>query len=53
MLSVILDNLAAGRTVPEILQSFPSLSADDIAAAGAYAADLAKERVVATPPGMA
>ncbi len=44
--SVVLDNLAAGLTREEIIQSYPSLSHDDIQAAVAYAADLARERIL-------
>lgn len=46
MVSVILDNLAAGVTVDEILRSYPSLTTESIQAAIAYAAELARERVV-------
>ena len=46
MVSVILDNLAAGVGQHEILESYPSLTAADIQAAIAYAAELARERVV-------
>jgi len=53
MVSVILDNLAAGLTAAEIILSYPSLRPEDVAAAIAYAADLARERVVATPFGAA
>lgn len=53
MVSVILDNLAAGQTTEEIVNSYPSVRADDVAAAMAYAAELARERVVATPLGAA
>lgn len=53
MVSVILDNLAAGRSTAEILHSYPSLSIEDISAAMAYAAELAREQVVATPAGAA
>ena len=49
MAAVVLDNLAAGIEAPEIMQSYPSLSAEDVQAAVAYAADLARERVVALP----
>lgn len=49
LVSVILDNLAAGVSEKEILKSYPSLSPDSLRAALAYAADLAKERVVAIP----
>jgi len=45
--SVILDNLAAGETEASILKSYPSLIHEDIQAAIAYAAELAKERYVA------
>lgn len=38
MVSVILDNLAAGLTEEEILNSYPSLEIGDIRAAIAYAA---------------
>ena len=47
--SVILDNLAAGLAAPEIMQSYPSLSQTTIQAAMTYAAELARERVVAMP----
>ncbi|MCU0727295.1 MAG: DUF433 domain-containing protein [Planctomycetes bacterium] len=47
--SVVLDNLAAGLTPAEILASYPTLPADAIPASIAYAAELARERVVALP----
>jgi len=46
MVSVILDNLAAGVDNDEILKSYPSLSVEDIQAALDYAAELARERTV-------
>lgn len=46
MVSVILDNLAAGVTQQEILSSYPSLAPADIQAAMAYAAELARERLL-------
>jgi uncharacterized protein (DUF433 family) len=46
MVSVVLDNLAAGLTPEQILKEYPSLTRDGIQAAIAYAADLARERVV-------
>jgi uncharacterized protein (DUF433 family) len=49
MVSVILDNLAASLTSDEIMQSYPSLGREDIQAAMVYAAELARERVVAIP----
>ncbi len=53
MASVVLDNLAAGVPVEEMLRSYPSLTADDLKAVIAYAADLARERVVSLPAGNA
>ncbi|MCY4113993.1 MAG: DUF433 domain-containing protein [Chloroflexi bacterium] len=49
MVTVILDNLAAGLTAEEIAESYPSVSADAVKAALQYAAELAKERM--TPLG--
>ncbi len=46
MVSVVLDNLAAGMAVEEVLKSYPSLSQDAIQAAIAYAADLAREHII-------
>ena len=53
MVSVVLDNLAAGLSPTEIVRSYPSLQPADVAAAMAYAAELARERVVPTPVGAA
>ena len=44
--SVILDNLAAGIGTDEILASYPGITGDDVLAALAYAAELARERTV-------
>ncbi len=49
MVSVVLDNLAAGLTPDEIVRSYPSLSREAVRAAMAYAAELARERIVAVP----
>ena len=46
---VVLDNLAAGETAETILDQYPSLRAEHIPAAIAYAAALAHERVVPIP----
>jgi len=46
MVSVILDNLADGIKEEEILNSYPSLSHEDIKAAIAYAAELSRERLI-------
>ena len=45
--SVILDNLAEGLTTDDILTAYPSLTAEDIRAAIAYGAELARERIIA------
>ena len=42
MVSVILDNLAAGLTTDEIVHSYPSLTSEAVKAAIAYAAELAR-----------
>jgi uncharacterized protein (DUF433 family) len=47
MVSVILDNLASNVSEKEILESYPSLTLEDIKAAIAYAAELSRERLVA------
>jgi uncharacterized protein (DUF433 family) len=49
MVSVVLDNLAAGLSIQEIVTSYPSLTPEAIQAAMAYAAELARERVVVLP----
>jgi uncharacterized protein (DUF433 family) len=48
MVAVILDNLADGMTADEILREYPTLTGEDIRAALAYAAVLAREEVQAT-----
>ena len=53
MAAVVLDNLAAGLQVDEILRSYPPLKAEDVQAAVAYGADLARERLVPLPTGAA
>lgn len=52
MVSVVLDNLAAGVDRAAILASYPSLEPADIDAAIAYAAELAREGVMALPVEM-
>ncbi len=47
--SVVLDNLAAGLSTEEILESYPSLTRETIQAAIAYAAELAREHTVVMP----
>ena len=45
MVTVILDNLADGLTVEDIMRSYPSVSRDAVQATLHYAAELARERV--------
>ena len=47
--SVVLDNLAAGVSLEEILESYPSLSREAVQAAIGYAADLTRERFLDIP----
>jgi uncharacterized protein (DUF433 family) len=46
---VILDNLAGGETPETILDQYPSLRPVHIPAAIAYAAELARERIISIP----
>lgn len=46
LVSVVLDNLAAGLSPAEIMRSYPPLTEADIRACIAYAASLAHEEVV-------
>ena len=45
MVSVVLDNLAAGLSHEEIISNYPSLNRESVQAAVAYAAELTRERV--------
>ncbi len=49
MVSVILDNLADGLTVEQILANYPTLTQEAVRAAIAYAAELTHERIVTLP----
>jgi len=44
--SLLLDFLASGMTVKEILEEYPQLSEEDIRAAIAYGAEMSRERFV-------
>jgi uncharacterized protein (DUF433 family) len=50
MVSVVLDNLAAGETSEQIATAY-RLTVEDVQAAIAYAAELAKERFVSLRVG--
>jgi uncharacterized protein (DUF433 family) len=47
--SLILDFLASGETAEQILESYPQLTAEDIRAAIAYGAEVARERIIPVP----
>jgi len=47
--SLLLDLLADGMTVEEILAEYPQLTKDDIRAAIAYGAEMSRERYVDIP----
>lgn len=49
LVSVVLDNLAAGLSPAEVVKSYPSLTEAAVQATLAYAAALAPERSVALP----
>jgi uncharacterized protein (DUF433 family) len=47
--SLVLDLLADGRSEAEVRDEYPSLSREDILAAIAYGAEIARERVIPLP----
>jgi uncharacterized protein (DUF433 family) len=47
--SLILDFLASGETLEQILTAYPQLTDDDIRAAIAYGAEVARERIIPVP----
>ena len=49
LVSTVLDNLAAGETYETILEEYPGLTADQIRACLAYAAELAHGRYLDLP----
>jgi len=49
LVSVVLDNLAAGLSEALILESYPTLTLEGIRAAVAYAAELTRERLLPMP----
>ncbi|MEE4357407.1 MAG: DUF433 domain-containing protein [Desulfococcaceae bacterium] len=49
MVSVVLDNLAEGLSPEEIIRSYPTLTSESLRAVLAYAAELAREQIVAMP----
>ena len=51
--SLILDFLASGESEAQILEAYPQLQPDDIRAALAYAAEVAREHIVPVPSAAA
>jgi uncharacterized protein (DUF433 family) len=47
--SLILDFLASGSTIEELLAEYPGLTVDDIRACIAWGAELARERFIEIP----
>lgn len=47
--SLLLDFLAAGATVEELLEDYPQLQREDVLAAIAYGAEMSRERYVDLP----
>jgi uncharacterized protein (DUF433 family) len=47
--SLILDMLASGMSIPEILEEYPALEEGDILACIAYGAEMSRERYVDLP----
>jgi uncharacterized protein (DUF433 family) len=47
--SLILDFLASGMTMKEIVEEYPQLTEEDIRAAIAYGAEMSRERYVEVP----
>lgn len=50
LVAVILDNLAAGQTPEQIVESYSGLEVDDVRAAAAYGAELSRERILPLSP---
>lgn len=44
--SLILDFLASGMTIPDILDTYPGLETADVLACIAYAAEMSRERYI-------
>ena len=49
--SLILDLLASGMSVAEVLEEYPDIVEDDVLACIAYGAEMSRERYVDLPSG--
>lgn len=47
--SLLLDRLATGETVDELLKDYPQITREDVLAAIAYGAEAARERIIPVP----
>jgi len=47
--SLVLDFLASGMTIPELIKQYPQLQVEDIYACIAYGAEMSRERYVDIP----
>jgi uncharacterized protein (DUF433 family) len=47
--SLILDFLASGMTMDEVLKEYPQLTGEDVRAAIAYGAEMSREHYIAIP----
>jgi uncharacterized protein (DUF433 family) len=47
--SLLLDFLASGATIEEVLEDYPQLKREDVLAAIAYGAEMSRERYVDLP----
>ena len=47
--SLILDFMSSGMSIPEILEDYPQLETEDILACIAYGAEMSRERFVDIP----
>jgi uncharacterized protein (DUF433 family) len=50
--SLILDFLAGGMSIDELIAEYPQLTAEDVRASIAYGAEMARERYVEIPTEM-
>ena len=48
-MSLILDLLASGMTVEQVLEQYPQLSREDVMACRAYGAEMSREMFVEVP----
>lgn len=47
--SLVLDFLASGMTIPELIEQYPQLEVEDIYACIAYGAEMSRERYINIP----